>query len=121
MINKELLSRHRIDKLKVFIMKTFLEEINDKVEDIKNSERYTAALNLVQEDPEFIKELEKLRSNLANSYANKELGVTLSVKWEAEKAIQKEVDAKLAVTKIDSFDNVVDSITESIQVEDFIG
>lgn len=121
MINKELLSRHRILNLKIFIAKSFVKEIDDRVKDIEESPRYTAALESVQQTEEFKDKLEKYTQSLTNSMARQELNIADSTKWAAERHIKDEIDAKLAVTKIGTFEDIVKSVTDGIQIEDFIG
>ena len=120
MIKNELLSRHRIDKLSAVIMKDLEEEFNEVVKDIKESAHYAEVQVQIQQSVKFIKELAERTQELIKDFTNRELKIAWGDRYEAKQNIRKEVVARLATTQIDSYENIISDINESIQVEDFI-
>ena len=93
---------------------------NGLIEKILDSQTAIQAREDVQKDPDFIEELEKATEELIDKYVKIKLGVAWSKKWEAQQSIRREVNARLAVTAIDTFDNVVDNVQGVIDVRDHL-
>ena len=121
MIKNELLSRHRIDKLSVVIVKDLEKEFNEAIKDIKESDHYAEVQVQVQQSAKFIEELAERTQELIKDFTDRKLKIAWGDRYEAKNNIRKEVDARLATIQIDSYENIISDINESIQVEDFIG
>jgi hypothetical protein len=94
------------------------KEVQETVESIIKSDEYTNTIAEVKESAKFKKQVEDFMTNLAIEITKQKLGIYNT--WSINDRIANEVRARLSVMKIDTFENVANTVINSVNVEDYI-
>ena len=101
------------------VIRPILEkEVIETIENIVKSDEYINTIAEVKESAEFKKDVEDFISNLAVTMAKRKLGIDYT--WGINDRIENEIKARLSVMKIDTFENVANTVINSVNVEDYI-
>ena len=120
MTQKELLPKDALNFLSEYIQMVLRAEVEDVVDEIKASAMWTSTIEEVQKTEKFQKELAETTKSITDRYVREKLNLGAWDVCVAKGKIDKEVNARLALTAIDTFDNVADNVIDNIQVEDYL-
>ena len=116
--NNELLNKQKQERLSSYLNNKFNELLNKTYNDITDSDQFHEAVSKVKESLEFRRRLEEYIERISATMALELLGIDnkSNVFWN----IENEVNARLALTKIDNFNDIVKNFIETIDFENYI-